>query len=166
MIPIVRRRSTALPAGRAALPAERAALLAWLTALLLTGCQHSTTASFGGTAAASSRASSRATASSPAGASSPSVADTVPAPEYSQEPSIGPTGDTAMLVGATVDEATRLAREKGYAGKIDVIPLSEFQAGCKPAAVCRVNPRLWELLQGRVLELYVNRELTIKTPDS
>lgn len=78
---------------------------------------------------------------------------------------MGPTGDTATLIGTTVDEATRLAREKGYTGKIEVIPLSDFKAGCKPAAVCRVSPRLWELLHGQILTLYVNRELTITTPN-
>jgi hypothetical protein len=78
---------------------------------------------------------------------------------------MGPTGDTATLVGTTVDEATRLAREKGYTGKIEVLPLSEFQAGCKPATVCRVSPRLWELLHGQLLTLYVNRELNITTPN-
>jgi hypothetical protein len=78
---------------------------------------------------------------------------------------MGPTGDTATLIGTTVDEATRLAREKGYAGKIEVTPLSEFKAGCKPATVCRVSPRLWELLHGQILTLYINRELTITTPN-
>jgi hypothetical protein len=113
------------------------------------------TASLGGTR----------TAPSSTGAPGPSVADTRPPPVYAQDEEMGPTGDTAMLIGSTVDEATRLAREKGYAGKIDVTPLSEFQAGCKPAAVCRVSPRLWELLHDKILTLYVNRELTITTPN-
>jgi hypothetical protein len=84
---------------------------------------------------------------------------------YAEEPAIGPTGDTAMLVGATVEEATRLAREKGYDGKIEIMQLSEFQAGCKPETVCGVSPRLWELLPGKLLTLYINPKLTITTPN-
>ena len=74
-------------------------------------------------------------------------------------------GDTATLVACTVEEATRRAREKGYAGKIEVLSENEFQAGCQPGTVCRVSPRLFEMLHGRVLTFYINRELTIKTPD-
>jgi hypothetical protein len=160
MFPIVRRRSTTLRVVRAAALAQRAALPVWLAALLLTACQHSMTASLGG-----ARAPSPAAAPSPSAAPGPSVADTVPPPEYAHEPDRGPTGDTATLVGTTVDEATRLAREKGYTGNIDVILLSEFQAGCKPKTVCRVSPRLWEMLGGKMLTLYVNRDLTITTPN-
>ena len=127
------------------------ALRAWFAALLLTACQHSMTASLGGGP----------------GATRPAAPSTAPAEaaEPSQEPGAGPTGDTAILIGTTVEEATRVAREKGYVGNLDIIPLREFQAGCKPATVCGVRPRLWEMLAGSMLTLYVNPELKITTPN-
>jgi hypothetical protein len=135
------------------IPARRTshALRAWLAALLLTACQHSMTASLGG-----------GTSATPTAAPSTAPAQTA---EASQEPGAGPTGDTAILIGTTVEEATRLAREKGYTGNLDITTLREFQAGCKPARVCAVRPRLWELLPGSMLTLYVNPELKITTPN-
>ena len=142
MLAISRRRSNALRAG--------------LTALLLTACQHSMNASFGAGATAGAGAPS---------AASTSASSTEPPATSPSGPSAGPTGDTAALVGYTVEEATRRAREKGYTGNIEVYFAREFVAGCNPGTVCGVTPRLFEMLPGRVLTFYLNRELNIKTPD-
>lgn len=138
MIPIARSRSRTLHAA--------------LATLLLTACQHSMTASLGGSAAASPTTAS--TTTQPTGTANASA-----------EPVSGPMGDTAELIGMTIEEANRRARDRGYTSTIDIIPLSEFQAGCKPETVCRVSPRLWELLPGRALTLYLNRKLTITNSD-
>jgi len=70
-----------------------------------------------------------------------------------------------QLVGLTVDAATKKAKEAGFTGKIETLSLSEFDASCKAGSVCRVDPGRWYLNQEHVMTLYVNKSLTISTPD-
>src|ERR1043166_864452 len=44
------------------------------------------------------------------------------------------------LVGYSADEAARRAKATGYAGKIEVRPLSEYDAKCKEGMVCTFDP--------------------------
>jgi len=70
-----------------------------------------------------------------------------------------------MLSGAPVEEAKRRARRSGFAGRIEVVPMSEFDAGCKPATVCRINPLRWHINAEGTLTLFINRSITITTPN-
>jgi hypothetical protein len=69
------------------------------------------------------------------------------------------------LVGYTADEATRRAKAAGYAGKIEVRPLSEYDAKCKEGMVCRFDPARWEIEGSGTLTLYTNHKVQISTPD-
>lgn len=69
------------------------------------------------------------------------------------------------LVGMTIDAATKKAKEAGFTGKIETAPLSEFDASCKQGNVCRVDPGRWYLNQDHEMTLYVNKTVTISTPD-
>lgn len=83
------------------------------------------------------------------------------------DPDRGPASRqlTTTLSGFPVEEAKRRARRAGYSGRIEVIPMGEFDAACKPAAVCRVSPLRWELNTGGQLTLFINRPITITTPN-
>lgn len=70
-----------------------------------------------------------------------------------------------QLVGMTVDAATQKAKETGFTGKIQTLQLSEFDASCKQGNVCRVDPGRWYLNQDHEMTLYVNKTVTISTPD-
>jgi len=69
------------------------------------------------------------------------------------------------LSGASVEEARRRARSFAFAGRIEVVPLNEFDAGCKPATVCRISPLRWYANGTGVLTLFINKPLTITTPN-
>jgi len=69
------------------------------------------------------------------------------------------------LVGYTVEEATKRAKAAEWDGTIEVHELSEFDPKCKDGLVCSLAPARWELRQDRKLTLYVNRKMTISTPD-
>lgn len=69
------------------------------------------------------------------------------------------------LVGMTVEAATKVATDAGFTGKIESATLSEFDASCKAGTVCRVDPYRWYLNQDHFLRLYVNKSVTISTPD-
>jgi hypothetical protein len=83
--------------------------------------------------------------------------DRLPRPGWRTNPTI--------LTGYTVEEAKRRARHAGYAGRIEVVPMSSFDADCKPATVCRLNPLRWESNGPGLLTLYIARQLTISTPN-
>jgi beta-lactam-binding protein with PASTA domain len=70
-----------------------------------------------------------------------------------------------QLVGMTVDAATQKAKETGFTGKIQTLQLSEFDASCKQGNVCGVDPGRWYLNQDHEMTLYVNKTVTISTPD-
>jgi hypothetical protein len=69
------------------------------------------------------------------------------------------------LVGYSIEEAIERARAAGFTGKISVAPLHEFDRTCKAATVCSVSPARWELTSEHWLTLYVNRKVTIRTPN-
>jgi PASTA domain len=69
------------------------------------------------------------------------------------------------LVGYTVAEATQRARAAGLRGTISVSQLSEFDARCAAGTVCSITPLRWEIDPTIDLTLYVNRKLTIHTPE-
>jgi hypothetical protein len=69
------------------------------------------------------------------------------------------------LVGYTVEEATRRARAAGWENKIEVRPLTEYDARCKDGMVCTFQPARWEIGDGSALTLYVNHKMAISTPD-
>ena len=83
--------------------------------------------------------------------------DRMPRPGWHHNPTI--------LTGYTVEEAKRSARRAGYGGRIEVVPMSSFDATCKPATVCRVAPLRWEQNTTSPLTLYIARQLTITTPN-
>lgn len=70
-----------------------------------------------------------------------------------------------QLVGMTVEAATQKAKNTGFTGKIESAALSEFDASCKAGTVCRVDPDRWYLNQEHFMTLYVNKSVTISTPD-
>jgi hypothetical protein len=69
------------------------------------------------------------------------------------------------LVGYTVEEATQRAKAAAWKGEIVVRQLGEFDAKCKEGLVCSLAPARWEIGEGNTLTLYVNRKVTISTPD-
>jgi beta-lactam-binding protein with PASTA domain len=68
------------------------------------------------------------------------------------------------LEGLDVAEATKRARAAGYTGDIIVQPAGN-PANCKVGTVCSVDPERWNLNQSSRLTLWVNKALTIVTPD-
>lgn len=70
-----------------------------------------------------------------------------------------------ILAGYTVEEATRRAKDAGFAGPIHVIPDDNFDARCAAGTVCRIYPRLWQEFPNDQLTLYVNRSVQISSPD-
>lgn len=69
------------------------------------------------------------------------------------------------LVGLTVEAAKQKAVAAGFTGKIEVVPLYEFDASCKEGNVCRVDPVRWYLNQEHAMQLMVNKKISISTPD-
>ncbi len=68
------------------------------------------------------------------------------------------------LEGLDVAEATKRARAAGFTGEVLVEPAAS-SATCKLNTVCSVTPERWNLdLHGR-LTLWVNKPMTITTPD-
>jgi hypothetical protein len=68
------------------------------------------------------------------------------------------------LEGLDVAEATKRARAAGYTGDIIVQPAGN-PANCKVGTVCSVDPARWNLNQSSRMTLWVNKALTIPTPD-
>ncbi len=68
-------------------------------------------------------------------------------------------------MGYPVEEATQRAKAAGWRGEIVVNQLSGFDAKCKDGLVCSLAPARWEIGEGHKLTLYVNRKITISTPD-
>jgi hypothetical protein len=83
--------------------------------------------------------------------------DRLPRPGSRQNPTV--------LTGYTVEEARRRARRAGYAFRIEVVPMADFDPACRPGTVCRVNVRWWEANVDTTLKLYINRSITITTPN-
>jgi beta-lactam-binding protein with PASTA domain len=69
------------------------------------------------------------------------------------------------LAGLSVADATKLAKAKGFEGKIEVIEQHEFNKDCKADTVCGYTPNHWDANQSRTLTLYINRKLAIGTPE-
>ncbi|HEY0479532.1 MAG TPA: PASTA domain-containing protein [Kofleriaceae bacterium] len=69
------------------------------------------------------------------------------------------------VVGHPLDEATRRARAAGYTRTIDVRTSDDFDPACKAGTVCGMTPTRWELNDGDVLTLWVNRGAAISRPD-
>ena len=76
-----------------------------------------------------------------------------------------PLLNTPVLTGRSVEEARRLARREGLAGRIVVTPLNEFDPTCKAATVCRIHPLRWNVYSRGGMTLYINRPITITTPN-
>ena len=78
-------------------------------------------------------------------------------------PEVAEVDHSTKLVGLDPAEATKRARAAGYTGQIVVEPA--HAGGCKVGTVCSVDPERWELNQAGRLTLWVNKALTISTPD-
>jgi len=68
------------------------------------------------------------------------------------------------LEGLDVAEATKRARAAGFTGDILVQPAGN-PANCKVGTVCSVDPARWNLNQAHRMTLWINKPLTIPTPD-
>ena len=68
------------------------------------------------------------------------------------------------LEGLDVAEATKRARAAGFTGDIVVEPAGST-ANCQVGTVCSVAPARWNLNQAHRMTLWVNKALTILTPD-
>jgi len=70
-----------------------------------------------------------------------------------------------VLAGLSPAAATAKAKASGFTGKIEVLPLSEYDASCKADTVCRVTPFRWEINQDPSMQLWVNKKVAITVPD-
>ena len=77
-------------------------------------------------------------------------------------PEVAEVDHTPILVGLSPEEATKRARAAGFTGKIEV---GQTSGTCKVGIVCSVSPDHWELNQEHLMTLWVNKAMTISTPD-
>ena len=70
-----------------------------------------------------------------------------------------------VIVGLSVADAEKKARDAGFTGEFQVYQLSEYDQSCKDGAVCRVDQLRWYLNQEHFMTLYTNRKVSISTPD-
>lgn len=98
--------------------------------------------------------------SPPFGKYAPNVTITLKYCNTYKAPDNGP-----VIVGLPLDDARKKAVASGFTGKVEVLEKSEYDASCKAGNVCMVTPDRWYLNQERVMTLYVNKKLTISTPD-
>lgn len=136
--------------------------------LALTACgSHSFTAGLGGSSSSSGPAPSIASGSS--SDSSSSSGEGASKDVYAADGRMDKWAENGrlwtVLAGYTVDEARARAKAAGHNDRIEVGQLYEYDPTCKDGTVCRADPLRWEIDESSTLTLWINKKVTISTPD-
>lgn len=103
--------------------------------------------------------------SSNSGGAGSSGSSSAPTSFYNPETHSYDDSDEPVIVGLTVEEASKKIRAQGVTGEIEVVKKSDFDKDCKTDTVCGFDPRRWYKIQPNRVTLYVNRKVEISVPD-
>jgi hypothetical protein len=124
---------------------------------------HSFTAGLGGASSSSSPAPSVTTGEAPA--SREGASKDVYGPDGRMDKWAENGRLWTVLAGYTVEEARARAKAAGHNDRIEVGQLYEYDPACKDGVVCRADPLRWEIDESSTLTLWINKKVTISTPD-